>query len=281
MSKNSLGDKLLSLPPNVIFAIVFILILIPYIRPLVLPINITQVVQDYKKAMDDVPQNGIVVISLDSSVGGILETGGAMVASVKFYLNQRPDVKIIIWGMHYDCPIVWGQYIEPVFENSDAVYGEDYAWLGYIPGADSAIGKLSDDIKGVIAVDAYGTPIEQLPIMEGLEDATDVDLLMSYDTYGHGWSYIGHWNARYNTKIDLTTGASGIPQLEVYYANGQIEGFCGGPKGSAELETLLGYPGIAIPTMDSANLALMFSLFLLLICNLGTYMQRISTVGEV
>jgi hypothetical protein len=281
MSSDSLADKLLSVPSNVIFLVVFILILIPYIRPLVLPINITQVVDDYQKAMEDVPQNGRVVISLDSSVGGILETGGAMVATVKFYLNQRPDVDMIIWGMHYDCPIVWSQYIEPVFEGSDAVYGEDYVWLGYIPGADSAIGKLSDDITGVIAVDAYGTPIDQIPIMEGVENANDIDLLFSYDTYGHGWSYIGHWNARYNTKIDLTIGAGGIPQAEVYYANGQVEGFCGGPKGCAELETLLGYPGIAIPTMDSANLALIFSLFLLLICNVGTYMKRLSTSKEV
>jgi hypothetical protein len=175
--------------------------------------------------------------------------------------------------MHYDCPIVWSQYIQPVFEESNQQYGEDYVWLGYVPGGDSAIGKLSDDIRGVISVDAYSTHIDQLAVMDGVEGAEDIDLLQTYDTYGHAWSYIGHWNARYGTKINLTLMAGGIPRAEVYYTAGQIIGFCGGPRGSAELEALLNYPGIATPTMDSANLALIFSLFLLVIGNVGTFIQ--------
>jgi hypothetical protein len=226
--------------------------------------------------MDDVPQGAHVVISLDSSVGGILETGGAMVATVKYYINHRPDVKLLIWGMHYDVPIVWVQYIEPAIMSADTPreYGVDYAYLGYVPGADAAIGKLSDDIRGVISVDAFGTPIDQLPIMDGINNADDIALLHSYDTYGHSWSYIGHWNARYGTDINLTVMAGSTPLAAVYFDAGQIVGFCGGPLGSAELEKLTGYPGIATPTMDSANLALIFALLLLAIGNVGYLLTR-------
>ncbi|MBS7657525.1 hypothetical protein KEJ33_06350 [Candidatus Bathyarchaeota archaeon] len=138
-AKSSLFDKMLSIPSQIIFLILFLLILVPYIRPIMLPVPITSYVIRYKEAMDAVPKGGHVVISLDSSIGGVLETGGAMVATVKYYVNNRPDVKLIIWGMHYDSPIVWSLFIEPILKNRK--YGEDYVWFGYIPGADAAIGN--------------------------------------------------------------------------------------------------------------------------------------------
>lgn len=271
-TKGSLTDRVLSIPPQAIFAVLFVLIFIPYIRPVSIPIPVTDYVRRYKDSMDAVPQGGHVVLSLDSSIGGILETGGAMVATVKYYVNRRPDVKLIIWGMHYDCPIVWSRFIEPLLK--DRKYGVDYVWFGYIPGADAAIGKLSDDIRGILQYDAYGKAVDDLPIMQGIRNANDIALLHTYDTYGHAWSYIGHWQARYKTKLNLTVMSANIPLAAVYFTAGQIVGFCGGSRGCAELERITGFLGIATPTVDALSLSLLYGLVLLAVSNIAFWTGR-------
>lgn len=276
MAEQTIYDKILDVNPRIIFIAVFVILMIPFLFPLGIPVKITDYVIEYRDAMDDVPEGGTVWMSLDSAIGGMIETGGSMVVTAKYFTNDRPDVHIIFVGMHYDSLLAFKSYIQPIVK--DREYGVDYVWLGYIPGADAAISKLADDIKGIIYTDFEGTPVSELPIMDNINNANDIDLLFSYDTYGHAWSYVGHWQARYNTKIALGPMTSGLSTAAMYFTAGQIVGLVAGTRGSAELEQLTGYLGFASSTVDALNLGLILVLVLLVICNVGYWGKRLTGV---
>lgn len=258
-------DRLGNIPYQLICGLLLIVIAVPYLRPVGMPLSITPYSVQFKGALDAVPEGGNVVLSLDSAMGGTSETGGAIRAVTKYLIYDRPDLRVVMWGMHYDSVLVFNTFCKDVLE--DAEYGSQVVWFGYVPGADAAIAKLSDDIKGILAVDFYGTPTGDIEIMKAVNSADDIDLLISFDTYGHDASYVGHWFERYKTKIAIAVLSGSIPMASMRFTAGQIVGFCGGVKGSAELEKILEYPGPAYKNYDVMNVANIYALALLVLGN--------------
>jgi len=271
-AKKSLMYRLSNVPHQVIGALTLIVIALPYLMPVGIPLKITPYSEQFKAALDAVPEGGNVAFSLDSAMGGTTETGGMIRATIKYFIYDRPDVHIVMWGMHYDCVLVFNTFVADVLEDAD--YGKEVAWFGYIPGTDAAIAKLSDDLKGILSVDFYGTPVAQLEIMDNINGAPDFDLLLSFDTYGHADSYVGHWYERYKTKIAIGMLSGSIPVATMRFTAGQIVGFCGGVKGAAELEALLKYPGPAYTNYDVMNVANLFAIGLLLFGNITYFLTK-------
>jgi len=88
-----------------------------------------------------------------------------------------------------------------------AEYGEDYVYLGYIAGGETAIAALANDIKGVIAVDYYGTSIDQLPLMKYIGNANDIQLVLSSDSEELYNYYMRQWYIPYGTIISKIVDA--------------------------------------------------------------------------
>jgi hypothetical protein len=272
MAEKSLLSKLENIRPQFIFWGLFILILLPFLFPLNTPITISRYTTAFATQLRAVPNGGNVLLSLDTGIGAITETGGAIVVTAKFFANERPDVHLVIWGIHYDSILVYRTYVEPYLKALK--YGTQYAWLGYIPGGEAAIAKLSDDIEGILASDFYGTAISSIPLMKDVKNAKSFDLVVTSDTYGYITAYIGHWFQRYNTKIlhDCTMGSA--PTDIAYFTANQIVGFSPGARGSAELEKLLKFPGFAGSVVDALNVGIVYLVGLLIIGNIGYFARR-------
>lgn len=270
--QKGLIDKLGNIPHQVITGLLLLVIALPFLFPVGIPLKITPYSLQIKNALEEVPEGGTILLSLDSAMGGTSETGGAIEAVTKYVVYDRPDVRIIMWGLHYDAIMVFNTFAKDTLE--DAEYGTQYVWFGYVPGADAAIAKLSDDVTGILAVDFYGTPTEDLEIMKDINNADDFDLIFTFDTYGHADSYVGHWFERYQTKIVMAVLSGSIPMASMRFTAGQIVGFCGGVKGAAELEKVLGYPGPAYANYDVMNIANIYALALLMIGNLVYFANK-------
>lgn len=256
------------IPPQAFFWATVILIAIPYMYPLGTPLILTDYTKGYFTALTEVPQGGTVVMSLDSAMGGIIETGGAMAVTTKYFVTQRPDVKLIIWGMHYDAPLVYDSIMVPILK--DLEYGVNYIYFGYLPGGEAAVAKLADDPKGMLRFDFSGNSVEQYPIMDDLNNADDVDLVAYYST-GLVGGYIGHWFERYGTKIVGTGLAGGITTATMQIDAGQLIGFAAGVRGSAELEQIAGFPSFATSTLDALNVMNLFIIVILILANVVYY----------
>ena len=61
----------------------------------------------------------------------------------------------------------------------DMVYGEDYVDLGFKTGNEGVIKLVANDLRTQYPQDARGTPIDDIPMMEGVASIRDFDVIMN------------------------------------------------------------------------------------------------------
>ena len=57
-----------------------------------------------------------------------------------------------------------------------AVYGEHYVFLGYIAGVQMAIASVLGGSAAIVSSDYLGTPIDQIPVLNGISGSQDIDI---------------------------------------------------------------------------------------------------------
>ena len=71
-----------------IFAILAILIAIPYFYPLGLPLTLSRTTVAYAAVMEDLQLGDIIVISSDCTVGGLASVGGSIEVTLKYFVAR-------------------------------------------------------------------------------------------------------------------------------------------------------------------------------------------------
>ncbi|NIV38051.1 MAG: hypothetical protein GWN58_54145 [Anaerolineae bacterium] len=132
-------------------------------------------------------------------------------------------------------------------------YGDQYANLGYLPGQAAGVRLLGLSLETALPRDFYGTPLSELPVMQGLETTKDfsliVELAAAQDT-------LRWWIEQAGTPYDvpLGTGASAgvVPIARPYYEteSRQLVGLVGGVPDAVTYEALANEPNG--PTNNSA-----------------------------
>lgn len=260
--------------------IMVILIIFAYLVPLGIPITIGKNTIAFAQAMKNVSSGGTVVLSNDCGVNALYNLGGGM-AVVGKYFAERGDVKIIIWGMSADTFIVYQQVFKPIFEQTKLKYGEDYVLIGYIPGGESAVAKLADDIPGIVKADYFGTPISNIPLMKNIINAKSINLVFTWDTGDTRDYYVAHWFQRYGTKICIGVVALNAIDLETKLAAGQIVGGTADIRGGAELELNFHYLGTSIHGTDILSITHIYVLVLLVLGNIVFFIQKRSAKSSL
>jgi hypothetical protein len=163
-------------------------------------------------------------------------------------------------------------------EFSKVTYGEDYVFLGFIPGSETGLASLLADIRGTVTVDFYGTPIDELPIMNGVNTATDFDLVFDSETdLTLMDGFVRQVSATYE-GVKLAMAASGGQFLEPYYPD-QVQGLMYPlPQAGAEYEILIKSPGNA-----SSQITLLFvaSLFFAIGIGGGSIYRTLRSRGRM
>ncbi|MCH2694282.1 MAG: hypothetical protein MK025_06145 [Acidobacteriia bacterium] len=119
------------------------------------------------------------------------------------------------------------------------IYGKDYVMLGYKPGGPGVIQLLLSNFKESYPIDAMGTPIAEIPMMQDVRKLEDMDLILNVSAGSPGlkeWIQFG--SDRAVTPIGGGVTAVMAPLLYPYYPK-QLSGLLGGLKAAAEYESLL------------------------------------------
>ncbi len=154
-------------------------------------------------------------------------------------------------------------------------YGDDYVNIGFFAGAEAAMASFASDIPGLVKVDYYGTPIDQLSVMDGLMDLNDIDLFICLWSGTPGWGeYLRQWYTPY--EIPVIGGTLGIngPGAAPYVAAGQLKGLVVGLRGGAEYEKLINKPGEAISGMDAITTSHLLVIAFVIFGNIGYFASR-------
>ena len=271
----SIWERLMSIPREVVMGLVFIAILIPALNPLGLPLMTGKMSEDWYNTVDNLPAGSIVLFDIGYGSGGYPSLGPGNIAA--FHQMFEKDLRIVIMatalegGMMY--PLIMAS-VKPE-SNYGAVYGEDYVFLGYIAGTQTAMAGVLGDLHALASTDYQGTPLSSLPLAAEVSRADDFDIVAYMTTAGgtaEGWVYQAY--SQYDRPVLGGCLSMMTTSIKPYYDSGQMLGLMDGIKGAADLEFLTGHAGDAIVSSDILSFTQTLVLIFIVIGNVAFWMQR-------
>jgi hypothetical protein len=272
----SIMDKINNLDRRIIYLLAWIFVLFPLIFPLGLPIPISSDARAwYNFVENNVHDGDTVIFSLMYGTSGMPELFPMSVATMKHILQK--DVKFVVLGFWTEGPLVFNALLRQVNPaDYGKVYGEDWINLGFIPGGETAMGALATSFQNTVAVDfVEGSPLSSFPIMDNVRTATDIDLIISFETGTPGApEWLRQWNTAYGVNIIVGCIGVSVPGMIPYINSGQISALMPGLTVSAEYELLLQKPGLAVAGVDAVSTSHLLIVLLVVIGNLAFFMTK-------
>jgi hypothetical protein len=273
---------------RIIQLFLLILIAIPYITTVGIPVPISPETIAFHNSILAVPDNGVILWLTDQNFALYeSELKGGEIAVLKQFFNLIKDrnVKLILTTTYAEGTqiqqLILDTILEPQGYLDDVTYGEDYVILGWLPGQEASMRSLVEDTHSAAPTDHFGTPIEEIPMMDSIRSGEDFDLF--------GWSgyyvdaYMRQWSdyiEQYDTPaISLLTSVA-LGFAKPWFAKGFVTGYLAGPKQSAEFEQLTGLPGPAMAGMDAQYLATLAAIVVIIVPNIFYWSRRISGEEE-
>lgn len=271
---NSPLKRLANIPSWIVYILLFLTIAIPLIKPLGLPMAIskeTQMAYDYIAKLEP---GSRVLISFDYSLSYKPEMGAEATVVLQHLLDVGAKVYAI--GCTEEGPMLAREVLQLVYGDAGKVYGEDYVLLGFFPGGESGLAALLENLRAVFPNEFNGKPVDELPMMAGVNSIADLSLCISVN--GGSTASTIHWVRQVNTAYGqpLIMGVSTVmgPTDIAYLHAGQLVGFLAGSRSAAEYELLLKRPGPAVAALDAQSISHVLILVLILLGNIAYFATR-------
>jgi hypothetical protein len=249
----------------------FVLITIILFRPVGLPLPITDEVQSAYNTVETLPDGSIVLFDISIVSGQFLDSTPGTEAFVRHLirLNQERGIKIVfLSSISPDAPLLLNKYLDGLEKDLEPLeYGEDYVQLGYIGGEETGIAAFGADVWNSMPTDAFGTPIQSIPMMADIKTGAAFELIIQISG-GTFQPMLRQINEVYGAKQIFCIVTISIPSVVPYYQAGQIQGYLGGQRGGAEYELLIGKPGLGLSQMDGVSMIHMIMVGVIILGNI-------------
>lgn len=267
MSNKSIIGKLGNIPITYFNVILLICAIIPIVSPLGMPLTISSKVKDFYNIIDELPPGSTVGFGCGLWMSVFPQWEAADIVTMKILLEPGRDLKVIFFGTGFEGPTTLDLLIKRVNpEKIGRTYGEDYVVFGYMPESDFVIATFAEDMREIYPEDMYGTPTDDLKLMENINGIEDVDLFVigggvpNIEVYGRQFS------VPYGTRIISCLSAGGEPAILAYYPN-PLLAYIVGSDGAAQLEVLGNKPGLGSVMNDATNIVVIAMIGLIVIGN--------------
>lgn len=267
--------SLANIDRRVFYWILFIALMVPFLNPIGFPIKIAENTRDLYEGItgDAVEPGDVWIMNFGYGVSAWPECHPAVTVCAKALL--REGAHIIFIGPHTDVELTYKKLLDTVREDFEAkTYGEDWVFLGYITGGESAIAQLASNMRSVYPTDHFGKRLDDIPMMQGVNTWRDVSGVLSSDTGDWGGYFLTQWQEPYGVPMAqigiAMLGSTGIPR----WLAGNYFGMSVGSRGGAELEMLIGEPGEAIVAMDSISVSHLLIVIAVILANVGLLLER-------
>lgn len=270
----TLIKKLQFIDRRYIFLLIAISVIIPLIMPLNLPIKPSSAVEIGYKFIEDLPEDSKILIAYDFEPSVEPELGPMGRAFIHHCC--RKNLKIIGMALWPAGQVLLESALNTVARDLYGYqYGTDYVNLGFMAGNQVVITSLGESFPKTYPRDFYNTPIMELPLMNGVRNYSNIDLIIDVSAGDPGIPYwVMYAGTAYGKKIIGGCTAVSAPQLYPYYSGGQLVSLLGGLKGAAEYETLIEKPGTASRGMDAQSVAHMLIIAFVIIGNITFYLEK-------
>jgi len=257
-----------------IFLIIAAVVALPLFFPLGLPIRPTNATQVAYNAIESLPPNSKVLVSFEYGPSTKPEIHPMAIAVLRHLF--RNGQKVYVTCLWPDGQFMAEEALNQVAKKEyHLTYVEDYVLLGFRPGNEAVVKGVVSNLRKMYTVDARGTLIDKIPMMEGINNFKDFDFLFSASA---GYPGTVEWvqYASDPTGVPMSTGTTSIQVNEVmpYVQSGQVNGILAGMPGAAEYEALIGEPGIGTSGMDAQSIAHLVIVLFIVLGNVGYFIER-------
>ena len=271
----SIWQKMTAIPREVIMALVLVAIIVPAMNPLGLPLMVGSMSEAWYDTIDSLPADSVILFDIGYGSGGYPSLGPGNIAA--FHQMFEKDLKIVIMATSLEGTLMYPLIMDSVLpeQNYGAVYGEDYVFIGYIAGGQTAMAGVLGDLQSLVTNDYQGNAISTFSLMDNVGGADDFALVAYVTTAGEtaeGWVYQA--SSQYNVVVLGGCLSMMTTSIKPYYDSGQIAGIMDGIKGAADLEFLTGHAGDAIVSSDILTFTQSLVLIFIIVGNVSWYMTK-------
>ncbi len=256
-----------------LYVVMAVVLVVPFMARIVFPIVPSDSARKIYDAIEALPDGSVILVSADYDPGSEAELYPMNLAL--FHQLGQKNVKMIITQL-------WPQAGPLVKDCLDKAYlphgkkeGVDFVNLGYKPGGLILISKCNESILKAFPEDVNGTPVEEIPVLEGIESSKDIDFFMILSA---GTPGIREWLEQCQSQIGkpMASGMTAVsaPDFFQYENSGQLIGLLGGLRGAADYEALVGKPGRGVLGMGPQSFGHLLIILFIVIGNIGYLISR-------
>jgi hypothetical protein len=274
---NTWYDKVGRIPRKVILALTLVVLAFPIFVPMNLPLAVsepTKIMFDDIAALEGTGSEVLIVpMTMAPHWGEFLH----MYFAVVQHIFLMDDVKLIIAYVGApDSPPLFGQMFDIISNPLNKQYGVDYVNMPFLPQRGAAFASMADDFRGTYTKDQLGTPIDELPVWDGIYGLDDFEIIVTGDPVGGGRNVARVWFPRFPGLNYYGLALSGAymgfaPYLGIVFKSGMW-----GVRPGAEYQQLFGgpYSGALVQT-DALSAITFFCLVLIILGNISIIVKKL------
>jgi len=266
IEKKKIG--LTNIDSRIIWLLLLFVVGIPLLNPIGLPVQVSPTTRDFHNTLRSA-QGGVIALALDTDPAGLAELGPQLTAIL--HLARDNNIKVILVGWNNNAGFYADTYLPKVFSDVwETRYGIDFVNLGFIPGGETGMKQFAEDTWSITS-DHYGESISQLPIMENIRTASDLDYIIEFCwNIDLPQNIMRQFVAPGYTKMLAASTALVYPSLLPFIGpDKSIVAAVKGLDGAAQLELLSGHPGEALKGTDAQSLAHILLIIFIVLGNIG------------
>lgn len=265
-------EKLNNIDPRIIYLVIALAVIIPFLIPMSLPIYVSPSVQNVYDYIESIPEGGVVMIGINFSPSTKPELYPMCLAVLRQCYSRK--LKVIGVTLYYSAAIMADEVMQTVAREYGYEEHKDYTYLGYKQGARQMMLGMGENISDPFPSDYMGTPIEDIPMMDNIKNYDDIDLVMDFGSGDSPEWWVAYAGTRYHQT--LAVGCTGVMASELYpYLKAkQLVGLVVGLKGAAEYEKLIGKPEKAHLGMKAQSIAHVAIILLVVLGNVVYFLSR-------
>jgi hypothetical protein len=276
--KMTFFEKMMQIDRRIIFLFVAIAVVLPLFLSIHQKILISPEVQELYDTFESLAPGSKVMMSYDYDPASAPELQPMAVTAMKYCFSKGH--KIIILGLWPQGSLQANMAIETALEDPEIKaknpqYGKDWVNLGYMSGNELVIQRMGTDIPVTFPRDYQGTPVENLPLMQGIKNFSNIDFVFNLSAgYPGTVEWVQFVADRFHAKLGAGNTAVQAPQVYPYLRAGQLMGLLGGMKGASEFEKLTGFEGKGTRYMLSQSFSHSIVLIFIIIGNLAYFISK-------
>ncbi|MDY0152878.1 MAG: hypothetical protein RBS43_11440 [Candidatus Cloacimonas sp.] len=223
---------------------IYIVVALAIIIPLMIPYNSDNVTtpptENLYQMIDSFAgrQDRAILLSFVHDASTMPELYPMEVAILRHCFERNVKVFCLTWSP-MAAPIIDFALNNVKEEFPDIKSGVDYCNFGFKPQPLAMILGMGDNIATTISTDAEGRKLDSLPIMNGINNYNEMNLVVEFSGSVAGASWFVYARPKFGVNVAVGVTAVMAADEYPYLQSGQLIGMLTGLKGAAEYEKMV------------------------------------------